>query len=903
MDASFLNHDWENTTDINHVVSNLTKDLEIDINLLSSHLKTASLNISYSFEDHLQNLIGRCRDNIYIHPHWNLLSGRLSSYCIIRKTPKEFSEATKQLHSLGFLNESYAKFALSNAKYLDSIIDKTRDYVFDLFAISTLEGSYLITRKNKHGDIEQIFERPQYMYLRVAIYLFHLSSSKLEEALINIKNHYDYLSTGQISQATPTLFNAGKKKSQMASCFLLEVPDDTVGIADSWKYAALFSKECGGVGEGFSQLRHSEIGLNGFSNGVVGWLQIVSKIFETINQGGKRAGNGTIYLDIIHVDIKTFILARDPQVAEAIRAKNLFYGIMMRDLFMKRMLEDGMWSLFCPNQARDLFLTYGEKFEELYIKYEKEKKYTTQIRARELWEYILFHIAKLNMPFILSLDAINRKSNHNHLGTIRLSNLCTEIAQYTDKDTITSCNLMSISIVKCVIYDKISKKYKFDYDLLEKNMRQCVRTGNNLINHNYYPEEIPQLKTANFFQRNLGIGVNGFADAIAKLDLSWVLPGGNNSSRLIMNPKVREFNKNVYEVMYYAAISETIELAKINGPCGAFKDSPASKGLLQFDLWNLEAQECSHIQLSEEDNQFYSTSRYTKEQWDKLREDSKKYGWYNSLLIAQMPTASTAQILGHSESNEPFSSLIYSRTVLSGSYVIVNKHLVEDLIKYNLWTTSTVQQIIKNQGSIASLTIENASPDINFQLRRLKLKYKTAYEIPHMVINQLATDRGRFICQTQSLNCHLGSLQTELNSSNDSLRELPEGQRSLAVSSDLSIEEKDKIIASQVATRLHQQYMDCYHKGQKTWSYYVSQQVKINPINFSVDSIVIPTVKQGGQVNGHSQNGIKRKTFSSDEPNSSLHINENHKDTTFDNHSVGDYPFANNAELCLSCAT
>jgi ribonucleotide reductase alpha subunit len=363
--------------------------------------------------------------------------------------------------------------------------------------------------------------------------------------------------------------------------------------------------------------------------------------------------------------------------------------------------------------------------------------------------------------------------------------------------------------------------------------------------------------------------------------------------------------------MYFGAVSETIELAKKRGPCKAFIGSPGSKGLLQPDLWDLEIKEYTHIQYSAQDLEFYENSRYTKEQWQKLRNDSIKYGWHNSLLLAQMPTASTAHILGHSESNQPFSNLIYTRTVLSGTYVIVNKYLVEDMNKYNLWTTHTVQHIIKNQGSIATLEIPDASPSTKFILRKLKLKYKTAYEIPHNIINQLSADRGRFICQTQSLNCHLGPLDFEVPISN----ELSSSDSSLNSSDALNKEEKAKIMASKLATRLHEQYMDCYRKGMKTWSYYVSQQLKVNPINFSVDSVVIPEKKQSlspikehkslsircgselaliDSLNGQSPN---QKTSSSDSLNYEISVSEKNLGEIIYNSREGSH------ETCLNCAT
>lgn len=546
------------------------------------------------------------------------------------------------------------------------------------------------------------------------------------------------------------------------------------------------------------------------------------------HNGGKRKGSCTVYNRVWHVDIYEFIELRD-EGPEDMRAKDLFLALMVDDLFMERVKNDQEWSLFCPNKAKGLADSWGQKFEELYYKYEKNGIASSVVKARDLWKNILTMQIKKGMPFLIFMDAINFKSNQKHSGMIRCSNLCTEIALNTGPDEIASCILGSIALNKCVqpmthvelgkdhsdtdLDDRTSTPpdYKiFDFEMLERMVAEEVRNKNNVIDRNYYPRDIPEIRYSNMRHRPIGIGVQGYADTLAMLDLSWVVPNPYydkndiRSQKYLLSPELKKLNADIFETMYYAAVRESIALAKIYGHYETFKGSPASKGEFQFDMWK---------------NGANKQSRYTKKQWDDLRQDMIRHGLRNSTLLAIMPTASSAHILGNQEACEPFNELIYARSVLSGQFMLVNKHMVEDLRAINLWDDKTVKTIIKSKGSLQNVILEEKD-ERNERLDFLKIKYLTVFEIPQACILELGADRGIYICQTESRNCHM---------------------------------------ASPTRTKLNAYHFGAWEFGLKTGMYYLRQKSRSDPINFSANDQIIPAppeVKITTQENGRRKRTV-----------------------------------------------
>ena len=777
---------------------------EVDLSLIQKDIDAISArkqnNSNFgSLEASLEQLSLSCSDKSFVDPQWGLLAGRLLMEIIHRRVPKTFEEATIKMKPI--LLPEYYKFVVDNHNVLNAMINPDLDFNFDVFSVSTLRKSYLGHLKT--GDSSLLMETPQYMYLRVSTYIHYPD-------LRAIKETYTHLSVGNYAHASPTLFNAGMKKSQMASCFLMTIEDDMQSISKAWHDQAIISMNSGGIGADFSQLRHSEIGQHGFSGGIVPWLKISNEVLKAVDQGGKRKGSGTVYLRDCHVDVYEFIDLRD-EGPEDIRARDLFLGLMVSDLFMERVLRNEMWSLFCPNKVKGLFDKWGLDFEMAYVAAEESKLYSRRVRARELWQHVLKMQIKKGMPFILYIDACNRKSNQRHSGTIRSSNLCCEILEVTSAKEIASCNLASISLNKCVVTEGVPR---FDFCKLASLAANLVRNLNSIIDRNYYPSDIPEIKYSNLKHRPLGIGVQGLADAFAMLDIAWA--SLDDKGKLKISEEAEKLNKQIFEVIYYSAVKESIELAKIHGPYESFAGSPASKGKLQFDLWEEERVEKSYRgQVSRELTDTFlksafrgtkigSGSIYTEDQWTKLRQDAVAHGMRNSLLVALMPTASSAHILGNAESFEPFSELIYARTVLSGQFMIVNKHLVKDLKAVNMWNTVSVRNIINNRGSIQYLPAPESKTNAE-RLSYLKLKYLTVFELPQQILLGMSIDRGEYVCQTQSFNCSM---------------------------------------SKPTRTKLNAYHFHGWKRGIKTGMYYLRQSALTDPIGISIKSLVVPEKKK-----------------------------------------------------------
>jgi ribonucleoside-diphosphate reductase alpha chain len=596
---------------------------------------------------------------------------------------------------------------------LEKFIDYSRDFLFDYFGFKTLLNGYLLRRRDG-----RVWERPQHMWMRVAI---QLHGTDLER----VKETYDALSQGYFIHATPTLFNAGTTHPQLSSCFLVQMEDDSIsGIYNTLGECAQISKWAGGIGLSIHNIRARDSaikGTNGKSTGIVPMLKVYNDTAKYVNQGGKRNGSFAIYMEPWHADIEDFLRLKLNTGNDEERARDLFYGLWIPDLFMKRVEEDGVWSLMCPNECPRLADVWGEEFEALYTFYEQKKMYRRQVPAKKLWQMILDAQIQTGTPYLCYKDAANRKSNQQNIGTIKSSNLCTEIMEYTSEDETAVCNLGSLALPRFV------KNGVFDFEALRTYTAILTRNLNKVIDLNYYPTE--KCRRSNLRHRPIGIGVQGLADVFAMLRLSWT------------SDAAAKLNREIFENLYFAAVTASVEESVLantleqwrgieievgqRGSYVTFPGSPASKGKLQFDLWEQQPTQSSYLD------------------WEGLKGSVKKYGLRNSLLVAPMPTASTSQILGNNECIEPFTSNMYTRRVLSGEFVVINKYLVDDLVRMNLWTPEIRSQIIANNGSIQSI-IELPS--------ELRMLYRTAWEIPQKTLISLAADRAPFICQSQSLN-------------------------------------------------------------------------------------------------------------------------------------------------------
>lgn len=638
------------------------------------------------------------------HPDYAKLAARIAVSNLHKSTKKSFSETIRDLYKYldpktgemaALISDELYQTVKKHADELDSAIIYDRDYNFDYFGFKTLERSYLLKLNGK------IAERPQHMIMRVAVGIHG-------EDIASAIETYNLMSEKWFTHATPTLFNAGTPRPQLSSCFLVTMQDDSIeGIYETLKQCALISQSAGGIGLSIHNIRATGSyikGTNGNSNGIVPMLRVFNDTARYVDQGGgKRKGAFAIYLEPWHADIFEFLELRKNHGKEEARARDLFFALWTPDLFMKRVKEDGTWSLFCPNEAPGLCDVYGEEFEKLYTKYERENRQRKTVRAQELWFKVLESQVETGTPYILYKDHANSKSNQKNLGTIRSSNLCTEIIEYTAPDEVAVCNLASLALPKYVVDGK------FDHQKLYEVTKVVTRNLNKIIDINYYP--VPEARNSNTRHRPIGLGVQGLADVFVMLRMPFD------------SPEARLLNKEIFETIYFAALTASSELAKEQGAYSSFKGSPASKGILQYDMWGVEPS--------------------LRWDWYALKSEIKQYGLRNSLLLAPMPTASTSQILGNNECFEPYTSNIYSRRTLSGEFVVVNKFLLEDLIRLRLWDDKMKDRLIAANGSVQNIS------EIPAELKEI---YKTAWEISGKTIIDMAADRGAFICQSQSMN-------------------------------------------------------------------------------------------------------------------------------------------------------
>jgi len=640
------------------------------------------------------------------HPDYAKLAARISVSNLHKNTKKTFSEVMKDLYeyvnprtgkAAPLLSDEVYKVVMDNAEELDSTIIYNRDFGYDYFGFKTLERSYLL---KLNGNIA---ERPQHMLMRVSVGI-HLDD------LASVKETYELMSKKYFTHATPTLFNSGTPKPQMSSCFLLTMKDDSIdGIYDTLKQTAKISQSAGGIGLSIHNIRATGSyisGTNGTSNGVVPMLRVFNDTARYVDQGGgKRKGSFAMYVEPWHADIFDFLDLKKNHGKEEMRARDLFYAMWIPDLFMKRVQEDGEWTLMCPNECPGLFDCHGDEFDALYHKYEAADKGRKTIKARELWEKIMESQIETGTPYMLYKDAANRKSNQKNLGTIRSSNLCTEIMEYTSPDEVAVCNLASIALPMFV------KNGEFNHKELFKVTKRVTKNLNRVIDRNYYP--VKEAENSNFRHRPVGLGIQGLADAFIMMRLPFT------------SDEAKKVNQEIFETLYFAAVTASMEEAKEDGPYKTYKGSPISEGKFQHNLWGIEDEELS--------------GRWD---WGKLRKDVKKHGVRNSLLVAPMPTASTSQILGNNEAFEPYTSNIYTRRVLSGEFIVVNKHLLEDLVRLGLWNDDLKEEIMRANGSVQNV-------DIPTELKEL---YKTVWELSMKDIIDMSRHRGYFIDQSQSLN-------------------------------------------------------------------------------------------------------------------------------------------------------
>ena len=654
------------------------------------------------------------------HPDYAQLAARISVSNLHKNTRKSFSQTMNELYNYvnprtekksSLISDEIFKVINENAELLDSTIIYNRDFGYDYFGFKTLERSYLL---KINGNVA---ERPQHMLMRVSV---GIHPDDIEAAI----ETYHLMSKKYFTHATPTLFNSGTPKPQLSSCFLLSMQDDSIeGIYDTLKQTAKISQSAGGIGLSIHNVRATGsyiAGTNGTSNGIVPMLRVYNDTARYVDQGGgKRKGSFAIYVEPWHADIFDFLELKKNHGKEEMRARDLFYAMWIPDLFMKRVEENGKWTLMCPNECPGLYDCHSDKFDKLYVKYEKEGKGRKTINARELWEKILESQIETGTPYMLYKDAANRKSNQKNLGTIRSSNLCTEIIEYTSKDEIAVCNLASISLPMFV------KEGKFDHQELFEVTKRVIKNLNKVIDRNYYP--VKEAENSNMRHRPVGLGVQGLADAFIKLRLPFT------------SEKAKELNQEIFETLYFASLTSSMEISKIDGPYDSYKGSPISNGELQHNMWGIEDKDLS--------------GRWD---WTSLRKDIKKYGVRNSLLMAPMPTASTSQILGNNECFEPYTSNIYTRRVLSGEFIVVNKHLLNDLVNLGLWDEEMKQELMRANGSIQHIET------IPLEIRNL---YKTVWELSMKDIIDMSRHRGYFIDQSQSLNLFMeGATMSKLTS-------------------------------------------------------------------------------------------------------------------------------------------
>ncbi len=682
-----------------------------------------------------------------IHPDYALLAARVAISNLHKNTNKSFSETMEGLYNYidpvtnqkaGLISDSTIEVIRRHTDQLDSAIIYDRDYGFDYFGFKTLERSYLL----RMGG--QVVERPQHMLMRASVGIHG-------EDITSAIETYHLMSEKWFIHATPTLFNAGTPKPQLSSCFLLSMVDDSIeGIFETLSRCAKISQSAGGIGLSIHNIRATGSyikGTGGTSNGIIPMLRVFNDTARYVDQGGgKRKGAFAVYLEPWHADIMEFLELKKNHGKEEQRARDLFYAMWIPDLFMERVKNDEMWSLFCPNEAPGLCDTYGGEFEALYHKYEQEGKARKVVRAQEVWNTIIDSQVETGTPYMLYKDAVNRKNNQKNLGTIRSSNLCTEIMEYTSADEVAVCNLASIALPKFV------ESGEFNHKQLYEITRVVTRNLNKVIDVNYYP--IPEAKNSNMRHRPIGIGVQGLADAFILM------------RHPFDSPEARKLNKEIFETIYFAALTESCAIAERDGTYASYMGSPASQGILQYDMWGVEPSD--------------------RWDWAGLKAKIAAHGLRNSLLVAPMPTASTSQILGNNECIEPYTSNIYTRRTLSGEYIVVNKHLLNDMIRLDLWDEEMKEALIASNGSVQN--VHGLPPE-------LKELYKTVWEISQKVIIDMAADRGAFICQSQSLN--------------------------------LFVENASK-------GKLSSMHFYAWQKGLKTGMYYLRSKAAVDPIKFTL---------------------------------------------------------------------
>lgn len=697
---------------------------DIPVPSLRENLKINYTSLAMKVIDQLYNNIStakidelsaeQCATMASIHPDYNVLACRLVIANHQKNTSSSFVETMKKLymnvdkhgnHSPLITNDMMITARLYETE-LDRVCNYTRDFLIDYFGFKTLERAYLM-KVNK-----VIVERPQHMWLRVSMGIHGDNIEKILET-------YELMSQKYFTHATPTLFNAGTPHPQLSSCYLIAMENDSIeGIYNTLKDCALISKWAGGIGLHIHNIRASGSdirGTNGSSNGIVPMLRVFNHTAKYVDQGGgKRNGSFAMYMEPWHADIESFLDLRKNHGDEDLKARDLFYAVWMSDLFMRRVKDGKEWTLMCPDECPGLSDVYGEAFETLYTFYENEGKGRKTMKARDLWFQILDAQMETGTPYLLYKDAVNNKCNQKNLGTIKSSNLCCEITEYSDANETAVCNLASIALPSFIVTDE-NGETSFDYYKLHSVTRTVTYNLNCIIDVNFYPT--PKTERSNFRHRPIGIGVQGLADVFILLNIPFY------------SDKAKEVNLRIFQTIYHAALTESCQIAKIDGKYSTFEGSPASEGILQFDMWNVDPNE-----------------KVKMYDWNKLKEQIKTYGLRNSLLVAPMPTASTSQILGYNECIEPITSNIYSRRTIAGDFMVVNKYLMKDLMKIDMWNDKVKNNIIANNGSIQQ--IDSIPQD-------LKDKYKTVWEIPMRNLIDMAADRGAFVCQSQSLNLWL----------------------------------------------------------------------------------------------------------------------------------------------------
>lgn len=698
---------------------------------------------------------------IHHHPDFNKLAARILVSNLHKSTEESYLTTVRILHDNGLVADAFSKFVEENTIVLQAIIDYERDFFFDYFGFKTLERSYLF--RVREGDKLRTVERPQHMWMRVAIQIHGLhESGTIGEKLGLIQKTYNALSNLYFTHATPTLFNSGTNRPQMSSCFLMTCEDDLQQIFKSVADIGQISKFAGGIGISLSRIRSKNSRIrstNGKSDGIIPLCKVLESVARYVNQAGKRNGSIAVYMETWHADIFDFVELRKNTGDENLRTRDLFLSLYVNDLFMKRLMDDGDWSLFCPDECPELPRSYGETFESIYLQYEEEGRARRVVKAKDLWQHILECQIETGMPYIVYKDAINNKSNQKNLGTINCSNLCAEIAEFSNSEETAVCNLGSLCLPRFVSGDK-----SFDYEKLGLYTEILTENLDKVIDLNYYPT--PETRTSNMRHRPVGIGIQGLADVYIKMGLDFE------------SEEARHVNRCIFETIYYHSLKKSNELARKCGRYSTFEGSPFSQGKLQYHLWQENVIGGGSVEVSP------NALGYN---WKGLVADIVEHGTRNSLLTALMPTASTAQIMGNSECFEPITSNLYVRKTLAGEFIVVNEHLVRDLISKNLWSKEMYEMILFHNGSIQKI------PNIHPQIKQI---YKTAYEMKQISLVRQAVERGPFIDQSQSMNI---------------------------------------FISTPDFSKLSNSHIWGWKNGLKTGMYYLRSQPAVDPIKFGID--------------------------------------------------------------------